>query len=51
MPAPGLPISSTNEKVRIRAGTRFNGAFILWLQTRLSSADPNLENLMAAFAA
>ena len=34
----------------IPAGTDFNGAFILWLQTRLSSVDTSLPNLMQAFA-
>jgi hypothetical protein len=35
----------------VPAGTSWNGAFILWLQARLSSSDTNLNGLMAAFAA
>lgn len=34
----------------IPAGASFNGAFILWLQARLSSADDSLPGLMQAFA-
>jgi hypothetical protein len=32
------------------AGTTFNGAFIIWLQTRLGSSETNLADLMNAFA-
>jgi hypothetical protein len=34
----------------IPAGSTYNEAMILWLQTRLGSADDNLANLMQAFA-
>jgi hypothetical protein len=34
----------------IPAGTPFNGAFILWLQARLTSSDTNLQGLMQEFA-
>ena len=34
----------------IPAGTSFNGAFILWLQVRLSSSETDLPGLMQAFA-
>lgn len=34
----------------IPAGSTYNEAFIIWLQTRLSSSETNLLDLMNAFA-